>query len=309
MPSTTPISAEPPLPRHVLVYGNDHSPWVQAVLLGLHEKGIDHTLVLAPPLSVFVRSGVLMPAARIDDGPWALDSERILVSLGFSGVTDDERRALQTVFGAGALRRTDDAWAFWRRFSFVRDGARGLLPRLWHQFWRAFSIFYFFVLIRLLGRRLGRATRAEIVEALARWQGRLDGAAPFFGGTTPDTVDLQLFGLVQMYGSIPGPPLEALRDAPELERLRAWVSAMQQRFDTYDHLYTATVFEPRCAPIRPAPLAERLAYWLGAATMWLALPITTPLALYFASRVRRTGMLRDGARRGADADQPVHSQA
>ena len=38
---------------------------------------------LAPPLSVFLNSGVLMPSAKIDDAPWMLDSETILVSLGF----------------------------------------------------------------------------------------------------------------------------------------------------------------------------------------------------------------------------------
>jgi hypothetical protein len=61
---------------------------VQALLLGLHQKKIGHTLVTVPPLSLFQSSGILMPAARIDDGPWMLDSERILVEIGFSEVDD-----------------------------------------------------------------------------------------------------------------------------------------------------------------------------------------------------------------------------
>jgi len=76
----------PKKPEHVWVYGGDHSPWVQSVLLGLHEKGIAHTVITVPPLSVFSNSGILMPAAKIDDGPWLLDSGRILGKLGFSEV-------------------------------------------------------------------------------------------------------------------------------------------------------------------------------------------------------------------------------
>ncbi len=269
---------------------------MQAVLLGLHEKRIDHTLVLAPPLSVFVQSGVLMPVARFDDGPWMLDSERILVALGFSEVAAEDRRALQTVFGQAALRRTDGAWTFWHRFSFVRDGDPHLARRLWHQFWRAFSIFYFFVLIRVAGRRVRRPARDEIVEQLEqleRWHRRLGADALFFGGEAPDTVDLQLFGLVQMCASIPGPSFEVIRTDAKLDRLRAWIGAMQQHFATYDHLYTARVFEPACREIASASPAERCAYWAGAAFMWLAWPVTIPLVLFFVRRVRRTGMLRD----------------
>ena len=43
-------------PTHVTVYGNDHSPWVQAVLMGLHDARIPHVLVNAPPLDVFLDS-------------------------------------------------------------------------------------------------------------------------------------------------------------------------------------------------------------------------------------------------------------
>ena len=78
-------------PEHVWVYGGDHSPWVQSVLLGVHERGIPHTLISVPPLSVFLNSGILMPAARIDDGPWLLDSSRILGELGFSKVEPTDK--------------------------------------------------------------------------------------------------------------------------------------------------------------------------------------------------------------------------
>ena len=68
---------------HVSVYGALHSPWLQAVLLGLHEKGISHSLQPIPSLRLLINSGVMMPAAKINHGPWQLDSEEILKSLGF----------------------------------------------------------------------------------------------------------------------------------------------------------------------------------------------------------------------------------
>jgi hypothetical protein len=143
---TDPRSASQPAtrPNHVWVYGNDHSPWVQAALLGLHQEGIAHTLITVPPLSVLRSSGVLMPAAIIAGGAWLLDSERILVEFGFSEVQANERRALRIVFGSGAMRRTDDPWKFWNRFSNARDDHPMIPRRLWNQFWRSFSILYFF---------------------------------------------------------------------------------------------------------------------------------------------------------------------
>ena len=50
------------------LYGNDHSPWVQAIMLGLHEKGMEYTRSTFPPLEVFKKWGPMMPAASIDDG-------------------------------------------------------------------------------------------------------------------------------------------------------------------------------------------------------------------------------------------------
>ena len=54
----------------VRVYGFSHSPWVQAVLLALHNKKIDHSLSQKPPLEVFAKWGVYMPAISFDEGPW-----------------------------------------------------------------------------------------------------------------------------------------------------------------------------------------------------------------------------------------------
>ena len=39
--------------NEVEVYGVDHSPWVQAVLLGLHEAKVPHRVRSLPPRETF----------------------------------------------------------------------------------------------------------------------------------------------------------------------------------------------------------------------------------------------------------------
>lgn len=275
----------------VQVYGNDHSPWVQAVLFGLHERQIGHVLLTAPPLRVFLHSGVLMPAARIDGAPWLLDSGRILEALGFSPVGSDDCRALQDFFLGAALNRADDGWQFWLRFSRARDGSPDTLRRCWNHFWRTFSLFYFFSMIRLGRRRAAEPTLEDRLAGLSYWEERLSEASPFLAGKAPATVDFQLFGLVQMCASIPGPTLDLLRTRPELSRFREWVAAMQVRFRDYGHLYSADYFEPPAPSIATTTTLERICYWTGALVMWLALPITLPLTLFLVQSIRRRGLL------------------
>jgi len=286
---TDPLNSTSPAarPNHVWVYGTDHSPWVQSVLLGLHQKQIAHTLVTVPPLRLFLRSGILMPAARFDDGTWLYDSEKILVELGFSEVPEDVRATLWRVFLSGAMRRIDDPWKFWHAFSYVRDGHPFLPRRLWNHFWRSFSVFYFFTTITLGRRGRARPTPEQLTGLFSSLQERLAPGAEFLGGTEPGTADLQLFGLVQMFATIPGLSFEVLQEEPSLQPLREWCARIQQRAADYTHLYSARDFEPKGPDVQPAPLLDRLSYWSGAALMWLALPITFPTVMHFVRRVQK----------------------
>jgi len=276
--------------EHVWVYGGDHSPWVQSVLLGLHEKGIAHTVISVPPLSVFVNSGILMPAAKIDDGPWLLDSARILGKLGFSEVAESDRDALRIAFLGGAFQRTDSAWEFWYSWSHLRDGHPNLARRLWNHVWRTFSVFYFFALITLGRRQQAQRSNEQIGEDFSYWEERLATGAAFLGGDAPDTVDLQLFGQVQMYASIPGRSLAVLREDPKLGQLRDWIERMQSRFSGYAHLHSGLYFEPHLPAPQRSPGYERPFYWLGCALMWLAFPLTLAATLYLVRRVEKKGL-------------------
>ena len=95
----------------IRLYGNDHSPWVQAVMLGLYEKEMEYTRITYPPLEVFKKSGPMMPAACIDGGHWFLESKVILRRIGFSEVSDLEMQALLRSW-SGVMHRAD----YWPRF-------------------------------------------------------------------------------------------------------------------------------------------------------------------------------------------------
>lgn len=288
--------SEPPLlsgarPARVTVYGNDHSPWVQAVLLGAHDAGIPGELVAMPPLRVFGESGVLMPVAQVGDGDWLRDSERILVAMGEDPVAPELARLLGRLFLTCAMTRVDAAWTFWQRFSLVRDTHPNAIRRALHHVFRAVPVFYFFCLISAGARGRPRPDGDRIAGAFDAVQRHLPEDADYFGGETPSTADYQLFGIVQMCATLPGKPLNVLLHHLDLDPLRAWIHRMQTRFITYERLYTAQLFEPH-SPARPtASPVEQGLFWLGAVACWLLAPVTIAATVFFAARVRSKGFL------------------
>jgi len=279
-----------PLVEPVAVYGGTHSPWVQAVLLGLHEKRVTHTVQNVPPLRLFLDSGVFMPAARIAGRPWIYDSAAILGEFGFSPVDEADRKMLIRTFGTGALQRTSSVWGFWKSWCTLQDGHPSRLRQLWHHLTRPFSVLYFFTVITMMRRRIPLRTANQLGEDFEYWETRLTESGPFLSGETPDTVDLQLFGQVQMFASIPCTSLNVLQEDPRLPKLREWTSRMQQRFAEYPHLFSGPYFEPRSpAPERSAAL-DQLLYWLGCLTLLATLPLALAAVLYFTAKVARKNL-------------------
>lgn len=273
-------------PDFVRVYGGDHSPWVQAVLLGLHEAGIDHQLESFPPLSVFAKSGVLMPAASIDGGPWMLRSNEILETLGYGPITDRDRKALFSAW-RGVQHRVDSVWRFWHAWSLCRDGDPRWLPRAKNYFLRGFVTLYFTTVLKSSGRQFTQPQSDAPWEQFSDWERRLESAGPFLGGESPDSVDFSLFGIIQCHASVPVPPLETLRETDQLPRLKQWISRMQGRFADYEHLYTAQYFRPERPALKRSGFLGRALFWLGSLTVLAAFPLTIPLVFFYVNRVRR----------------------
>ena len=275
-------------PADVDLYGGDHSPWVQAVLLGLHDRGVAHSLTTVPPLSVFRKSGVTMPVASIDGRPWQLESAELLQQVGFEPISRDDLRA---IYGAwqGVLHRADHPLQFFHAWSLGCDDSASLARRLRNHFLRSFVVLYFCVVIRfavLTGRRIDPENFGD---QFLYWEQRLNqSAAVFLGGDEPDMSDLMLFGIVQCHCSIPVPPIQALQTDPRLGRVREWIGAMHQRFSGYGHLYSGVYFEPNAPAPPQTTLLEKTVFWLGVAVMAVSFLITVPLIAYLASRVRRT---------------------
>ncbi|NKC02158.1 MAG: hypothetical protein GKR90_27165 [Pseudomonadales bacterium] len=279
--------------KDVVVYGGDHSPWVQAVLLGLHLKHVSYRVHSFPPRKVFRFSGVLMPALRLNDDSWLLQSQDILEAYGYGRLERDDFRALLKALVGGA-HRVDSTIRFWRLWSWVADEHRNPFVRLRNVMFRPFLVLYFNVaLTRLKQVPQALPSLIQIRENYLPWQQALEETGtPFLDGDKPGLRDIYLFAAVQLHASMPVPPMDVLCTDPELDRLRAWVYEMQKACVGYRHMYSVKYF-PVDGGVQPdrSSLCERAGFWLGSALILLLAPITVPWVRKKMGMVRRNGLI------------------
>lgn len=271
----------------VEVYGGNHSPWVQAVLLVLHEKGIEHTLHQLPPLEAFKRWGVFMPAVSIDDEPWEIESSQILVKLGLEPISDEDLQAVQGAW-EGVLHRPDNPFRFFAGFARAGDTSSSFFKRSVHNFGRSFISFYMFMLINFVKWKQKPADPENFGDQYLFWERAVESSTgPFLDGDAPGIRDMLLFGVVQCHSSIPVPPLEPLYSDERLAGLRQWIASMHERFRDYPHLYSGSYFEPYLPQPVPAGPVQRAIFYLGLLTMFVAFPVTIPLVFVLMRKVPR----------------------
>lgn len=232
-------------------------------------------------------SGVTMPAASFEGGPWQMESAEILQQIGYEPVSPDDLRAIYAAW-QGVLHRADKPFGFFHAWSLGRDDSPSLSQRLKNHFLRSFVVLYFCLVISYAVLSGRRSDPKNFGDQFLYWEHRLSEVeGDFLGGDEPDMSDLMLFGIIQCHCSILVPPVRALQTDPRLGRLREWIGAMQARFSGYRHLYSGICFEPR-APLPPeTTLLEKTVFWLGVISMVAAFPLTLPLIAWLASRVRR----------------------
>lgn len=270
--------------KQVELYGQDHSPWVQAVLLGLHEKKIAYQLTTAPPLPVMFKWGVLMPAARLDGAPWRIESTALLQAIGFDAATREEMAAIHKTW-LGVTGRARHPRRFFAAASRIRDPHPSAMRRLARQFVRGFVAVYFFLLLRFFRAAGLLPDPDDFADQFLYWERRLtDAGSAFLGGRQPSICDLLLFGMVQCHCSMPSPPVPVLQNDPRLGLTRAWIDAMHVHFAGYPHCYSGAYFEPHLPTPRPAAPRERAAFWAGLGLTILLSPVTVPMIMW---RVRR----------------------
>tara|TARA_B100001057_G_scaffold253682_1_gene253954 strand:- start:2232 stop:3080 length:849 start_codon:yes stop_codon:yes gene_type:complete len=271
----------------VKVYGADHSPWVQAVLLGLHERGIEHEVLLLPPRAVFRKWGVLMPAVSIDGRLWEIDSTKILEKFGFAPVSQKELRLVQNAWQS-VLQRPNNPFRFFSSFAKIRNNEKSIFKRYFIHLGFSFICFYMFVLINFLKFAFRPKQPVNYGDQFLYWeQSVADSDGPFLDGTTPGTRDMLLFGIVQCHASIPVAALQALRHDERLDGLRQWIGHMQMQFRDHQHLYSGAYFAPLLPRPKPATAVQRVIFYIGLLTLFALFPLTLFLVFVLMKRVPR----------------------
>ena len=272
----------------VKVYGFTHSPWVQAVLLALHDQGIEYDLFLRPPLKVFRKWGVYMPAISINDGPWEIESTEILIKLGYEPISIQEITAANSAW-QGVLHRTDNPFNFFLSFSRGGQVSKSFMSNTKSNFLLSFVAFYMFTLINIGKLTLKQKEPNNFGDQFMYWENLIDSSdGPFIDGNKPGSKDMIMFGMVQCHASIPVPALDALLNDKRLQNVRKWISKMQDYFSEYPYLYSAKFFQSSAPEANSANFFQIVVFFLGLLIMFLAFPITIPLVLILMGRVEQS---------------------
>ena len=277
---------------NIKVYGFTHSPWVQAVLLALHDQRIEYDLLLRPPYKVFKKWGVYMPAISIDDGPWEIESTEILVKLGYKPILVEEINAANSAW-QGVLHRTENPFNFFLAFSRGGQVSKSFINNVVNNFLLSFVAFYMFILINIGKVRLKQKEPKNFGDQFLYWENLIDSSdGPFIDGNKPGSKDMVMFGMVQCHSSIPVPALDALMNDQRLNNLRKWIDNMQDYFREYPYLYSAKFFKSDIPEANSANLFQIMSFFCGLIVMVLAFPITIPLVLILMSRVEKNRIKR-----------------
>ena len=272
----------------IKVYGFTHSPWVQAVLLALHDQRIEYDLLLRPPYEVFKKWGVYMPAISIDDGPWEIESTEILVKLGYKPILVEEINAANSAW-QGVLHRTDNPFNFFLAFSRGGQVSKSFVNNVVNNFLLSFVAFYMFILINIGKVRLKQKEPKNFGDQFLYWENLIDSSdGPFIDGNKPGSKDMIMFGMVQCHSSIPVPALDALMNDQRLNNLRKWIDNMQDYFREYPYLYSAKFFDSGVSEAGSTNLFQIMVFFFGVLIMFLAFPITIPLVLILMGRVEQS---------------------
>ena len=267
------------------VYGFTHSPWVQAVLLALYDKEIDHDLYIRPPYEVFKKWGVYMPVVSLNEEPWEIESTEILMKLGYKPILAEELKAANNAW-QGVLHRTDNPFKFFLNFANGGQISGSLINNTVNNFLLSFVAFYMFMLINIGKWTLKQKEPDNFGNQFLYWGSILHASkGPFIDGEKPGTRDFILFGIVQCHSSSPVPALESLLNDERLKNLRTWIFTMQKRFQEYPYLYSIKYFEFNASQPKSAGIFQMGVFFIGLFIMFLLLPISIAAVLKLMSKV------------------------
>lgn len=277
-----------------VVFGADHSPWTQAVVLAAAACGHRVQLKPCPTPRYFFAFGFVMPACTWSDGSTTADSLRIIRQLSTASNppfpdapnADTDFAKLEKLFFAYSIHRTGPGrrWGFFRGWSLIRDHPTSFLSITA----RALLFWYFFALIEA-GRRIllrGRSDQPRedrLSKMLSEWDTRLIDS-PFLDGAHPGPTDFGLLGNMEcMSSGLTDWAMHAVIDHPALTN---WLKSMHDRLEGHPTLYSRRIHDADRSP-QPASRWAQL-YFGVSAVAWLGLfPISLPVLFWAFSRRKR----------------------
>ncbi|MEE2787400.1 MAG: glutathione S-transferase family protein [Myxococcota bacterium] len=290
--------------KEVLIYGVDHSPWVQTVAMALHMAGRPYRLVTGPlSWSQYAQFGYVMPQCRWPDGTVTADSFEILRELAnrypeapcTGELNDDAQRALERLFLSYILDRTGGIKSMrflvaWSKMPSGRGPGRFSITR-------AVMALYFYLLIsggRQIARKRGfePSSLVGFEHHLETWSQRLAGQ-PFLGGDSPSCLDIALFGQLQCMAT--GLTDRCLDSVAKHTALSAWAQRMQAFIPGYAHDFTARL-RARSQMPRRATAMDQCTFWGALLTLVVSGPLTV-LLMADGYRRRSRNPHRTGRRR------------
>ena len=299
--------------RSVRLYGVDHSPWVQGVLLALRYHKIPVSLT-SYPLSIkwCWRYGLVFPALQLADGSRHLDSFKMYelmeacgFHLGIDQSTTQDRLSFQAeleqLFSIYALGRciSGKKWAFIKAWSVMSERPSTYQGAVC----RALLSSYFWVLIQIgiyvARRRREAAYDLDQIESyLMIWNERLRDHQ-WLTGDEIGFLDFALWGHMQcMTSGLTDELLSLLRDQPHL---MSWVKRLSQLDISDISPYTQRLIDQSVGATEADPCQTwflRVIFWC----VWIISLCLWPLTLVFIliSLLRR---FRNPARSGAINDR------
>ena len=294
--------------KNVVLYGVEHSPWVQGVKLALEHHHINVQLTSYPlSLNWLWNKGPVFPALQLGDGTRYVDSftmyqllhnEGYLLGMTTTNIQDfrKEQFEMEKLFSHYALGRCSSGkkWAFIQAWSTMREvpySVRGV-------FFRAFLSKYFWVLIHLgrffvFQKKEQEPYNITAIETLIeKWEHRLDGRNWLTGdGSEIGYLDFAFFGHVQCMTS--GLTDELLPFLKKQKNLTDWLHRIQNRYSDYRPMYVNRI-DNHNIEIDQSTKGERILFWFAFVVWITCWPIT--VFLLFICLVKR---FRNPAHSGA----------
>ena len=287
-------------PLHI--YGVNHSPWVQGVILNCHLLNIPYSLNSCPDsVDSYLSDGMVMPVCRWPNGTRTRDSFSIMRELqdisapGNSDalLTREDQEALERLFFSYALARSRGK----RKLQFVLEWST--MPTGhgagFASCFRAFMCLYFLLMLtvgRFIARKRGADpdTYERFERHLEPWVQRLN-TSPYLSGEQPGSLDCAFMGHIQCMTS--GLTDDVIPLLSHHDALTAWLERMHQSLDGYPHDFSLRVRQMSHRPKR-ASLSDQALFWGTLVLTVIGFPVTLVL-LMDAMRRRKKNPARSGA--------------